>query len=105
MQHTELDEDEGLQPERTSLSWFRTALGFAGVAALTIRQAPTGNGRFAAFLVTALVMLAVTASSAIRSRQLRVAQGAPTVVARPVLLASTAAGLVVLDVLAVVLFA
>jgi uncharacterized membrane protein YidH (DUF202 family) len=102
MQHTSLDGDEALQAERTSLSWFRTALGFAAVVALAVRQAPSGSGRLAAAVVGLVTVIAAIGASTIRSRRLRTAAIPPT--ASPQLLATLSIGLVAINALAIALF-
>lgn len=49
--------DPGLQPERTSLAWFRTLLGYGALLALALRHSWHHAGIFfwAAFIVLAMV--------------------------------------------------
>jgi hypothetical protein len=71
MQHTALEHDEARQAERTSLSWFRTVLGFAAVAAFVVRQAPDGAGRVVAFVVGTATLVVVAVAASLRGRALR----------------------------------
>ena len=54
--------DPGLQPERTELSWSRTALGIAVVAALVIRAGVIAEDRA---LLAAGVLVAVLSGAAL----------------------------------------
>ncbi len=71
MQHTALERDEARQAERTSLSWFRTVLGFAAVVAFVVRQAPDGAGRVVAFVVGTATLGVVTLAASLRTKALR----------------------------------
>jgi uncharacterized membrane protein YidH (DUF202 family) len=96
------DSGRGLQPERTALAWFRTALGFVFVAALTIRLAPEGAGLALALVTGGVVLAAVVAATATRTGQLR-AVATPRSPSRwP--LAALVAAVVVVDVAAIVLY-
>lgn len=59
----DLDRDPGLQPERTSLAWGRTVLGYLVVATVCLKTAPLA-GNSAVF--SALVYLGVAVLVALR---------------------------------------
>lgn len=94
-------EERGLQPERTALSWFRTTVGFAGVAALTVRESPSGARTVVALVVVAIAFAGVVATATIRSRQLRTARQIDG--AAPPLAATLMSGVTALAVLALML--
>jgi hypothetical protein len=102
MQHTAIERDEARQSERTSLSWFRTVLGFAAVAALIARQAPDGTGRVVAFVVGTATLAVVAIAATVRSRVLRVSPVPRD--ASPALTIAVSAALVTINALAIGLF-
>lgn len=55
--------DPGLQPERTSLAWVRTVLGYLVIATISLKAAPLGG---TAAVVSALAYLGVAVVIALR---------------------------------------
>lgn len=66
-----LERDPGLQAERTTLAWRRTALAGTAVVMLAARLAATGVGRPAGLMLTALAVLGWPALLAVAFRRLR----------------------------------
>lgn len=66
--------DPGLQPERTSLAWSRTALAIVIVASLFLRWAPD-HGWFTFLLVFASLVFAIVISATQKIRYRRATHG------------------------------
>ncbi len=72
--------DAGLQPERTTMAWQRTALGFGGVSALLLHHARGDIGLSVVGgtgLLAALTLLLVVEARAVRSRSEVGSENAP----------------------------
>jgi putative membrane protein len=98
-----LDEEEadpGLQAERTSLAWLRTALSCAGLAGLTANLVETGDARIAAVVAGLLVGTAGLLAAWYRSHALTDDTPGAAPLACGALLAGAVAGA---DVIAIVL--
>jgi uncharacterized membrane protein YidH (DUF202 family) len=90
------ERDPGLQPERTSLAWTRTVLGYLVVATISLKVAPLSG---TAAVVSALAYLGVAVVVALRRtprygsdlRQMRIGRSRPPVLEVLALSAVTAA--------------
>lgn len=95
--------DPGLQLERTSLSWTRTALAIAVAGALAMRITVTHLGMVSVFLGLTGIALALTAACIAGSRYRRAAQALHDTEALPTdgsVLALSSASTVVIGVVA-----
>jgi uncharacterized membrane protein YidH (DUF202 family) len=89
------DDADGLQYERTSLAWLRTALATVAVGLFMFRQTEAGTQRWLVGVATALALIGVLATMRERTAMLhrRPSVVAPARASVPIVLAS----LVVLD--------
>lgn len=62
--------DPGMQPERTSLAWFRTLLGYGVLVALTVKHRGYHDGATFCISLTILVMVMVILWGYTRNRHL-----------------------------------
>lgn len=69
--HTAADVDPGLQPERTSMAWSRTALACCIASAVGLRWLPFYG--MAVLIIPALTLVAAVAITVSQQRRIRIA--------------------------------